>query len=151
MKEFFEDLGKRLGETAETVTNKAGEAIEIQRLKGKVRRLARENAVDLMEMGRMIYEDYNGGKDVGEEAEELCAAVSGREESMKALNKKIARLRGASECPSCGKMVGKDMAYCPYCGSEAVKEEADGEETAEEESEEEAPGAEAGSADGTEK
>ena len=53
MKDFFEDLGKRLGETAETVTNKAGEAIEIQRLKSKVRRLARENAVDLMEIGRI--------------------------------------------------------------------------------------------------
>ena len=58
MKDFFEDLGKRLGETAETVTNKASEAIEIQRLKSKVRGLARENAVDLMEMGRMIYENY---------------------------------------------------------------------------------------------
>ena len=35
MKDFFEDLGKRIGETAETMTNKAGEAIEIQRLKGQ--------------------------------------------------------------------------------------------------------------------
>ena len=33
MRDFFEDLGKRIGETAETMTNKAGDAIEIQRLK----------------------------------------------------------------------------------------------------------------------
>ena len=40
MKDFFEDLGKRLGATAETVTNRAGEAIEIQRLKSQIRTLA---------------------------------------------------------------------------------------------------------------
>ena len=92
MKDFFEDLGKRLGETAETVTNKAGEAIEIQRLKGKVRRLARENAVDLMEMGRMIYDSYTAGGEVSEEAEPLCRAISSREAGMKKYNKKIAEL-----------------------------------------------------------
>ena len=36
---FFEDLGKRLGETAETMTNKAGEAMEIQKLKNQIRTL----------------------------------------------------------------------------------------------------------------
>ncbi|MCB6803731.1 zinc ribbon domain-containing protein, partial [Enterocloster bolteae] len=33
MKDFFENFGKRFGETAEMVTNKAGEMIEIQRVK----------------------------------------------------------------------------------------------------------------------
>ena len=91
MKDFFEDLGKRLGETAETVTNKASEAIEIQRLKSKVRGLARENAVDLMEMGRMIYENYKEGGEVGEEAEQdflhevLRVLVGARAEEGKAV------------------------------------------------------------------
>lgn len=127
MKDFFEDLGKRLGETAETVTNKAGEAIEIQRLKSKVRRLARENAVDLMEMGRMVYDGYKDGKEVSEEAEALCQAISGREDNMNRWNKKIAELKGAFECRSCGKMVAKDMSFCPYCGAKAEKEVCEGE------------------------
>lgn len=127
MKDFFEDLGKRLGETAETVTNKAGEAIEIQRLKSKVRRLARENAVDLMEMGRMIYDSYAAGGEVSEEAESLCQSISSREAGMKRYNKKIAELKGAFECQSCGKMVGKDMTFCPYCGAKAEKEVWEGE------------------------
>lgn len=127
MKDFFEDLGKRLGETAETVTNKASEAIEIQRLKSKVRRLARENAVDLMEMGRMIYDGYKEGGEVSEEAEPLCQAIGGREDSMKKLNRKIAELKGAFECKSCGKMVAKDMSFCPYCGAKAEKEVYEGE------------------------
>ena len=40
MRDFLEDLGKRIGETAETMTNMAGEAIEIQRLKSQIRTLA---------------------------------------------------------------------------------------------------------------
>ena len=47
MKDFFENFGKRFGETAEMVTNKAGEMIEIQRVKSQIRDLARENAVDI--------------------------------------------------------------------------------------------------------
>lgn len=125
MKDFFEDLGKRIGETAETVTNKAGEAIEIQRLKSKTRRLARENAVDLMEMGRMIYDQYKDGGNVSEEAKALCESVSRRESAMNVCNKKIAKLKGAFECKSCGKMVAKDMSFCPYCGEKAGEEEAE--------------------------
>ena len=59
MKDFFEDLGKRLGETAETMSNKAGDAIEIQKLKSQIRSLARGNAVDLMELGKTIYDRFN--------------------------------------------------------------------------------------------
>lgn len=138
MKDFFEDLGKRLGETAETVTCKAGEALEIQRLKSKARRLARENAVDLMEMGRMVYDHYKAGGDVSEEAEALCESISARETAMNSCNKKIAKLKGAFECRSCGKMVAKDMAFCPYCGAKAEEEEETcGEEQAENSGEDE--------------
>ena len=56
MKDFFEDLGKRLSETAEAVTAKAGDAIEIQKLKAQIRELARGNAEDLMELGQSIYD-----------------------------------------------------------------------------------------------
>ena len=82
MKDFFEDLGKRIGETAETMTNKAGEAIEIQRLKGQTRSLARGNAVDLMELGRMIYDRFKAGGEVEEAAQGLCEAIRDREKMM---------------------------------------------------------------------
>ena len=44
------------------MTNMAGDAIEIQRLKGQVRSLARGNAVDLMELGKTIYDRYKQAK-----------------------------------------------------------------------------------------
>ena len=120
MKDFLGDLGKRIGETAETVTSKAGDVIEIQRLKSQIRELARGNAVDLMELGRKIYDRYQAGEKVEESAEALCDAIKSREESIAGYEKKISRIKGASECPGCGKMVAKEMAYCPYCGEKVV-------------------------------
>lgn len=125
MKDFFEDLGKRLEVTAQTVTSRAGEAIEIQRLKGQIRDLARRNAVDLMELGRTIYDRYKAGDQVEEDAKILCQAVSDRKTKMEAYEKKIAIIRGASECMNCGKMVAKDMSYCPYCGEKAPEVQPD--------------------------
>ena len=122
MKDFFEDLGKRIGETAETMTNKAGEAIEIQRLKGQTRSLARGNAVDLMELGKTIYDRYKAGGEVGEEAAGRCVAIKDREAAIGEYEKKIAKIKGASECSNCGKMVGKDMAFCPYCGEKVISD-----------------------------
>ena len=69
MKDFFEDLGKRLSETAEAVTAKAGDAIEIQKLKAQIRELARGNAEDLMELGQSIYDRFENGEELDEASE----------------------------------------------------------------------------------
>ena len=78
MKDFFEELGKYIGETATIVGNKAGEVIETQKLKSQVRSLTHENTVDLLELGRGVYEQYKSGAVLDEKAEGLCEAISSR-------------------------------------------------------------------------
>lgn len=116
MRNFLEDLGKRLGETAESVTSKAGEAMEIQKLKSQIRTLERENDSDLAELGLAVYDQFKSGTEVGEEAAGLCEAIQSREESIAECLQKISDVKGDSQCEECGKTVGKGMAYCPYCG-----------------------------------
>lgn len=116
MRNFLEDLGKRLGETAESVTNKAGEAMEIQKLKSQIRTLERENDSDLAELGLAVYDQFKSGTEVGEEAAGLCEAIQSREESIAECLQKISDVKGDSQCEECGKTVGKGMAYCPFCG-----------------------------------
>ncbi len=57
MKTFWEDLGKKIGETTETVTSKAGEMVEIQRLKGQIRTLDEDI------LGRFGKEDRRNDRD----------------------------------------------------------------------------------------
>ena len=132
MKAFFEDLGKRLGETAETVTNKAGEAMEIQKLKSQIRTLERGNDTDFIDLGHIIYQRFLDGEAVSEEAVGLCEAIQSRKESIAEYEQKISDVKGDFQCQECGKTVAKGMAYCPYCGTKAAEKAADfAEETAE--------------------
>lgn len=146
MRSFFEDLGKRLGETAETVTSKAGEAMEIQKLKSQIRSLERENDSDLAELGLAVYDQFKDGAELGEEAAGLCEAIQSREESIAECMQKISDLKGDYECEECGQTLGKGMAYCPYCGAKAPEivsaEPEEGAETTEEAPVEEALAAE---------
>lgn len=121
MKSFFEDLGKKIGETTETVTSKAGEMMEIQRLRGQIRTLERGNEADMLEMGRFMYEKYRAGEEMDEQVQMLCEKIDNRTESIERHQAKIKEIKGTSTCAECGKQVAKEMAYCPYCG--AKKEE----------------------------
>ena len=122
MKDFFEELGKYIGETATIVGNKAGEVIETQKLKSQVRSLTHENTVDLLELGRGVYEQYKSGAVLDEKAEGLCEAISSREESIAEFEEKISAIKGAGKCP-------KEMVFCPYCGEKMPAVTVDEEET----------------------
>ena len=124
MKSFFEDLGRKIGETAETVTNKAGEAVEVQRLRNQIRALERGNERDYAELGKMVYNHYKDGEVVDSEAIGICDAIQNREESIGKYEQQISEVKGDVTCGGCGKSVAKDMAFCPHCGSKVPEQAA---------------------------
>ena len=117
MANFFEDLGKMLGEKAETVSVIATEAMEVQKLKHQVRSLERSNGHDLEDLGRAVYQRYLDGALLDETAQELCSAIQEREEGIEDCLKRIALIKGEQKCPVCGRDVNKEMSFCPYCGT----------------------------------
>lgn len=119
---FWEDLGKKFGETAETVTNKAGEVVEIQKIKNQIRALERGNESDYADLGRMVYEQFKKGESMSVEADGLCEAIQSREESIGEYERQIIDVKGDFACSSCGKTVAKGMAYCPYCGEKTPED-----------------------------
>ena len=124
MRTFWEDLSKRIGETAESVSNKAGEAVEIQKLKSQIRALERGTEEDLIDLGRMVYEYFEAGNLVGSEAEGLCEAIRSRKQSIEDYEKRIIAVRGEFSCKNCVKSISNKMAYCQYCGEKMEAEAA---------------------------
>jgi hypothetical protein len=125
---FFEDLGKKIGETAETVTNRAGEVVEVQKIKNQIRVLERGNESAYIALGQIIYRHYKNSEFVDSEAIGICEAIQNREESIEKYEQQISKVRGDVKCSNCGKSVAKEMAFCPYCGEkfpESSGEEAD--------------------------
>ena len=83
MKDLFEDIVDRISETAETVGKKASEVVEVQKIKGKIRTLERNNRRDFRDLGRMVYERYQNGEIQEGDFFDLCENISEREDEIK--------------------------------------------------------------------
>ncbi|MBO5461533.1 MAG: zinc ribbon domain-containing protein [Ruminococcus sp.] len=123
MKTFWDDFSKKIGETADTVSAKANEVVELQKIKSQIRTLERNNDNDYIELGKMIYDKFKAGEAVAEEEKGFCEAIQSREESIAEYLQKMVVVKGDVECDVCGKIVSKGMSYCPYCGAKAAKED----------------------------
>jgi len=122
MGDFFEDLGKKITETADMITKKTERVMEIQKLQNQIRNLERANERDLRDLGRMVFVAYKTDGDVKEPYHELCENLKQREEMIEDLKNQLEELRGSGKCPECNATVQDDMAFCPQCGAKLVKE-----------------------------
>lgn len=143
MRDFFEDLGKRLGETAESLTSRASEVVEVQRIRGQIRALDRNNERDYRDIGRMIYEKYKNGEVIDTEMVCICEEIEKREATAEEMEQMIADSKGTKVCPNCHAELTPDMAFCPQCGEKVPEEEEEPEDEAAEEATEEAASEEA--------
>lgn len=123
MKEFFEDLGKFITETAGNVGKKTEEVMEVQKLKSQIRSLERCNQGDLTDLGKIIYERFRKEEAVDGELEVICEEIRKRRMIIVAFEKKLADMKGVKECENCQELIEKDMKFCPHCGAEVKKEE----------------------------
>lgn len=122
MGDFFEDLGKKITETADMLTKKTEKVMEIQKLQNQIRNLERANERDFRDLGRMVYVAYKTDGDVKEPYRELCENIKQREENIDDMKDQLEELRGSGKCPQCGASVQENMSFCPQCGAKIVKE-----------------------------
>lgn len=93
MKDFFEDLGKRISDVATDVSKKTGDVLEVQKIKGDIRSLKRANERDFIEMGQMIYEKFKDGQVEDMDYVALCEAIEKRDESAEKLQEEVDRIQ----------------------------------------------------------
>lgn len=129
LKGNLENLGKTLSDTAEAVSKKTKEEVEVQKIKSQVRGMERSNERDFQDIGKMIYDKFKKGEVVDTAFIELCEAIEGREQAIEESGKKIAELKGLDVCPNCKEHVNADVVFCPKCGTKLEEEIIDVEET----------------------
>lgn len=129
LKGNLENLGKTLSDTAEAVSKKTKEEVEVQKIKSQVRGMERSNERDFQDIGKMIYDKFKKGEVVDTAFIELCEAIEGREQAIEEAGKKIAELKGLDVCPNCKEHVNADVVFCPKCGTKMEEEIIDVEET----------------------
>lgn len=139
MANFFEKLKETITDTAEVVSKKTGEVVdvvakkteqtvEIQKIKGQISTMERNNERDYKDIGKIIYNRFKNGEGADAEYIELCDAIAEREEAIAKAKQEIAGLKGLDVCPNCATHNEANAKYCQECGAkleETVSDEAE--------------------------
>ena len=89
MGDFFEDLGKKITETAGVVTKKTEEMMETQKIKSQIRLEERNKENALQELGKQVYDRYQNGEIVDSQG----------------------KAKEFGLCPKCGKKVEEEICF----------------------------------------
>ena len=90
----FEKFGKAFTETVDEFGKKAEDTLEIQKIKNQANGLKRYNDRDYIDMGKIIYERFCAGEEVGEEFASFCEEIKKRDAEIADCEKEISRIKG---------------------------------------------------------
>lgn len=93
MADFFDELGKRVTDVASDLSKKAGDTLEIQKLKSEIRTLKRGNRRDFEDIGKSIYEKFSKNEVEDMDMIALCEAIEKREEEIEKYEEQIVRIK----------------------------------------------------------
>lgn len=123
---FLENLGKKIGETAQAAAKKSNEIVETTKLNANIN--AEEDKIHKLysQMGKTVFAKFSETGTTEEYLREACEQIIAHEENIKVLREKISELKGIKACISCGAEMERTQVFCSKCGAknEIVQAEA---------------------------
>ncbi len=117
---IFEDVIVNAKAVVGTVGKKAGEVIDISKLKLAAADLKSEINVKYQILGRVTFEEMNTGKDYTKSKQELSDQIKELKSHLDSLNDLIASSMQKTKCSSCGAYNAKGAVFCSKCGEKLV-------------------------------
>lgn len=115
--ELFGNFKKTLKRTADTMSKKTDEFVEMQKLRSRKHAIEDSIKDTYAEIGKKIYARYKAEQSCNKEVSDLCDVITRLEEDLAACNEEIAMRKGETECPNCGAANPKSSVFCMNCGS----------------------------------
>ena len=104
-------------DTARVAGKKAGQMVDVAKLNVQLFDLNGEFNDILRQMGQVMYDAHRGQREEGDKVSELLERADGLSGRISELKERIAALRQARTCPSCGAVCGKEDQFCRRCGA----------------------------------
>lgn len=121
--DFFDGLRQTITETAEAVSKKTEELLEIQKLRSKIRNAQRDVQQEYKKIGEMVFCRFVDGEEMDEEVAQICDHIMELQNQTVGYKEELAGRKGQNICPACGSANPKDGAFCMHCGAVMPKEE----------------------------
>ncbi|MDD5603111.1 MAG: zinc ribbon domain-containing protein [Eubacteriales bacterium] len=114
---FFDNLSKKVADTARTAAKKSGDLIEIAKINSNIN--SEEDKIEkvYLEMGKVIYSAYQKGDESAAKFAAQCEQIKNLEASVAELRRRIQDVKGVKNCTVCGAELEMDVMFCSKCGS----------------------------------
>lgn len=114
---IFDNITKKVTDTAKAAAKKSGELVEVTRLNMNVS--AEQDKIDkiCLSIGKTIYEAFKKGEGTPDSFIENCKDAAGHDENIKNIKQKILEIKNLKICAECGAELDADTAYCSKCGA----------------------------------
>lgn len=113
---ILDDVVTNAKSAASAVGKKAGEIVDISKLRFNAADLNSEINRQMQTLGRLVYEARkNEGE--SEEVEACIAKIEDLFEQLDVINEEIVIMRHKTVCPNCRKQNEKNAVYCSSCGT----------------------------------
>ncbi len=114
---FFENLGKKIGETAQAAAKKSSEIVETTKLNANIS--SEEDKIHKLYslIGKTVYEKFKETGSTEEYLQESCEQIVAHEQNISGLKEKIAEVKGIKSCVGCGSEMERAQVFCSKCGA----------------------------------
>lgn len=119
---IFEDVLLNAKAVVGTVGKKAGEVVDISKLKLAAADLKSELTQKYQILGRITYEEMSSGKDYTDNKKEVADKIKELKAHLESVNDMIASAKNKVKCSSCGAYNAKDAVFCNNCGEKLTDE-----------------------------
>lgn len=114
---LLEDAVVNAKSAAVAVGKKAGQIVDVSKLRISAAGLNKEISARLEELGRIVYQARKD-ESVSEEQTESCvAAIDELYEQLDAVNEQITVLKKRIKCKECGYENSQEAVFCNKCGA----------------------------------
>lgn len=113
----FKEFGDKACNFAKNVADRANDAVEIQKIKAKIRECKHDIDDLYNSIGRAVYNRYKEDIAVDAEFLHVCGSIDEKYDEISDLNDKIDTIKGCIRCSSCQAPLSPGSVYCSKCGT----------------------------------
>ena len=120
---ILDDVVINAKSAAEAVSKKAGQLVDVSKLRISAAELSAEVSKRYEALGQLVFESCREKLSGDEELSSLMAEIDELKEQHAAVTKELNDKQNKVVCPTCGKRSPNTVQYCSNCGTKLVVEE----------------------------